>query len=163
MVIINLMGLKKKIPLTKKDINLLVSTFHIITNKKIDLDLPLTINCVLVSKEKIIQLNEKWRKKKQLSAILAFPDYYLKQKKEPVQEEVHLGDLIISPEAIRIKAKENFKVSNLESFRLQFIYSFIHSLAHLYGYTHDSLRKAVEMEKIEKRARTIIIKKLIRS
>lgn len=163
MVIINLIGPKKKIPLTQKDLIFIVTTFHKIADRKIEINLPLTINYCLVNRAKIIQLNEKWRKKSQPSAILAFPDYYLKQKEEPVKEEIHLGDLIIAPEVIRSKAKENFSEDNLKNFRLQFVNSFIHSLAHLYGYTHDTIKNAFKMEEIEQRTQRIVIKKLIRS
>lgn len=163
MVIINLIGSRKKIPFTQKDLTFIVKTFHKIADKKIEIDLPLTIDCCLVSRKKIIQLNEKWRGKSQSATILAFPDYYLKQKGEPVRGEIHLGDLIIAPEVIRSKAKENFGESNLKNFRLQFINSFIHSLAHLYGYTHNSIKNILKMEKVEKQIKEIVIKKLIRS
>lgn len=163
MVIINLIGSRKKIPFTQKDLTFIVKTFHKVANKKVGINLPLTIDCCLVSRKKIIQLNEKWRGKSQPAAILAFPDYYLKQKGEPVRGEIHLGDLIIAPEVIKSKAKENFGESNLKNFRLQFINSFIHSLAHLYGYTHDSIKNILKMDGVEKQTKGVVIKKLIRS
>jgi rRNA maturation RNase YbeY len=163
MITVNFTGSKKKIPLTSRDFVIIVQAFFKIIKKKIDNSFPIVVNCRLVSKAEIIRLNKKWRKKVQPSAILAFPDYYLKQRGEPIREEVHLGDLVIAPEIIRTQAKKNFLSNNVTSFRLQFINSLIHSIAHLYGYTHDSEKKFLQMEAIEKQVQKTVIKKLMRN
>jgi rRNA maturation RNase YbeY len=82
---------------------------------------------------------------------------------EPLKEEIHLGDMMICPKVIKQRTKENFSTFNYQNFRLQFISSFIHSLTHLYGYTHENDNRADKMESEEKRVQNIVIKKLIKS
>ncbi len=163
MTIISFKGSAKKIPLTTHEIQFIVSTAQKLLGGEIPQKLPLVINCLVVSESRVIIINETWRHKKQPSPLIAFPDYYLKLKNEPLEEEIHLGDMVICPTVIAKKTKENFSVFNQQNFRQQFILSFVHSLAHLYGYTHDNERKAKAMERKEKQVADIVIKKLIKS
>jgi probable rRNA maturation factor len=163
MTIISFKGSIEKIPLTIKEIQFIVDTTQKLLGTKLPKNLPLVLNCCLVSEAKITGINTSWRHKKQSSPIIAFPDYYLKLPDEPLQEEIHLGDMIICPKVIRERTKENFPTFNYQNFRLQFIFSFIHSLVHLYGYTHENDNKANKMESMEKRVQNIVIKKLIKS
>lgn len=163
MTIISFRGSIENIPLTIKEIQFIVDTAQKLLGRKLPKNLPLVLNCCVVSETKIIDINTSWRHKKQSSPIIAFPDYYLKLPDEPLKEEIHLGDMIICPKVIKQRTKENFSTFNYQNFRLQFISSFIHSLVHLYGYTHENDDRTNKMESKEKKVQNIVIKKLIKS
>ncbi|HPS28210.1 MAG TPA: rRNA maturation RNase YbeY [Candidatus Paceibacterota bacterium] len=162
MTIISFAGRGSKIPLTSQELQFIVDTAQKLLGDKLPKNLPLVLNCKVVSEKKIIAINETWRHKKQPSPIIAFPDYYLKVKDEPVEEEVHLGDMFICLDVLTQRTRENFAVFNQQNFRQQFIRSFIHSLLHLYGYTHEEDKKAELMERKEQQVADIVIKKLIK-
>jgi rRNA maturation RNase YbeY len=163
MTIISFKGSTKNIPLTIKEIQFIVDTAQKLLGRKLPRNLPLVLNCCVVSEAKVTGINTSWRHKKQSSPIIAFPDYYLSLPAEPLKEEIHLGDMMICPKVIKQRTKENFSTFNYQNFRLQFISSFIHSLTHLYGYTHENDNRADKMESEEKRVQNIVIKKLIKS
>lgn len=162
MIIISFVGRNDRVPLTSQELQFIVGVTQKLLGEKLPKKLPLTLNCKIVNKKQILVINKDWRHKKQLSPIIAFPDYCLRLKNEPIEEEIHLGDMFICPEVLVQKTRENFVVFNNQNFRQQFIHSFIHSLLHLYGYTHDEDKNAKLMEKKEQQVRSIVIKKLIK-
>lgn len=79
----------------------------------------ITIELLLVERNKIREINEKFRKVKQETDVLSFP-----QKAVENSPEKNIGSVIISPEV----AKEtNQRCSDL----------FVHGLLHLLGYDHE--------------------------
>ena len=162
MIIISFTGRSNKIPLTSQELQLVIDTTQKLLGTRLPKNLPLVLNCKSVSEKEIITINETWRHKKQPSPIIAFPDYYLKLANEPIEEEIHLGDMFICPQVLIQRTRENFAVFNKQNFRQQFICSFVHSLLHLYGYTHENDKKADLMERKERQVTDIVIKKLIK-
>jgi len=162
MIVISFTGRKSKIPLTSRELQLIITTTQRLLGIKLPKALPLVLNCKIVNEKKMVVMNETWRHQKQASPIIAFPDYYLKLAGEPVKEEIHLGDMLICPQVLKQKTKDNFSVNNKQNFRQQFIRSFTHSLLHLYGYTHDKDKQAKAMEKKEQQVSDIVIEKLIK-
>jgi probable rRNA maturation factor len=79
-----------------------------------------TIEVLLVEKEKMREINKKFRKVNQATDVLSFPQKTI--KKSP---EKNIGSIIISPE---VAEETKQKCSDL----------FIHGLLHLLGYDHET-------------------------
>jgi len=78
-----------------------------------------TIEVLLVEKDKIREINEKFRKINKKTDVLSFP-----QKTIENSPEKNIGSIIISPE---VAEETNQKCSDL----------FVHGLLHLLGYDHE--------------------------
>lgn len=77
----------------------------------------------------IRQLNKQYRNKDEPTDVLSFP---LSQA-FPKQQQVNLGDIVISLETIVIRNNQDRDKSRAEMYLL-----FVHGLLHLLGYTHDT-------------------------
>jgi len=100
MIIISFVGRNDRVPLTSQELQFIVGVTQKLLGEKLPKKLPLTLNCKIVNKKQILVINKDWRHKKQLSPIIAFPDYCLRLKNEPIEEEIHLGDMFICPEVL---------------------------------------------------------------
>ena len=102
--------------ITKDDANILAN--KVFKNLQCNTE-NITIELLLVEKNKIREINEKFRKVKQETDVLSFP-----QKTVENSPEKNIGSVIISPEV----AKEtNQRCGDL----------FVHGLLHLLGYDHE--------------------------
>ncbi|MDD2677836.1 MAG: rRNA maturation RNase YbeY [Candidatus Paceibacterota bacterium] len=103
----------------------------------------ISLALVFVDSFAIKKLNSYWRKKDYPPTVLSFP---LKEKKKEELDGVKiLGDIFLCPSEIEKQAKE--RNLNLRDFYLMLL---VHSLLHLYGFTHETERKQRQMEKLEK-------------
>lgn len=83
---------------------------------------------VLVSSSEIKKLNYYWRGKNKATTVLAFSE----------------GDIFLCPEEIKKQALKR-KISQKKFYQLLLV----HSILHLFGYTHDSPKDAKKMENLE--------------
>ena len=88
--------------------------------------------------EKVLKLNNCFRKRKKATNVLSFPSHHIFNKK------LFLGDIIFSIETIQKEAnRDNKKVSD------HLIHLFIHAVLHLLGYDHETEEQAKKMEDLE--------------
>ena len=88
--------------------------------------------------EKIIELNNSYRKINTATNVLSFPS------QSNTKNKLFLGDIIFSIDTIRREAKRDNK-----SINNHLIHLFIHGVLHLLGYDHDTEQKAERMENLE--------------
>lgn len=93
----------------------------------------IALSLIFVDSESIRRLNNYWRGKNKETTVLSFS----------FDEEV-LGDIFLCPEEIKKQVKR-FNLS-LDSFYQKLV---VHSLLHLYGYTHDKKKDRLKMEYLE--------------
>ena len=60
------------------------------------------------------------------------------------EQEIHLGEIIISMERILCESKVNNVL-----FKDHFIHIFLHAILHILGYDHEIYSERIKMEKIE--------------
>ena len=108
-------------------------------NRKISLTLLLSNN------ENIKKLNKKFRNKNKATDVLSFPSYSKKDLKNLIKKEkkIYLGDIILNLNKIKNK-------NNINKFKDEFNYLWIHGLVHLFGYKHKLNKDFKKMRKIEK-------------
>ena len=88
--------------------------------------------------EKVMELNNCFRKKKSATNVLSFPS------NNKFNNTLFLGDIIFSIETILKEAKrDNKTVEN------HLIHLFVHAVLHLLGYEHDTEEQAKKMENLE--------------
>ncbi len=88
--------------------------------------------------EKVMELNNYFRKKNIATNVLSFPSNHKFNK------NLFLGDIIFSIETIQREAnRDNKSVSD------HLIHLFIHAVLHLLGYDHETEEKAKKMEDLE--------------
>lgn len=109
------------------------------------------ITIKLVTKQEIIELNKKYKKKKTPTNVLTFPlkINYIDNYNHPLY--YYLGDIIICSKIINNEAylyKKNIKE--------RWAHIFIHSTLHLLGYQHNSTTARNIMESIEKKNMNIL-------
>lgn len=92
------------------------------------------ISVVLTNDAKIRTLNREYRGKDKPTNVLSFPQ----------DDEVMLGDIVVSFETIKQEAESQGK-----SFQNHFQHMVVHSLLHLLGYDHMENNEAKEMETLE--------------
>ena len=88
--------------------------------------------------EKVMELNNYFRKKKLATNVLSFPSNY------KFNNTLFLGDIIFSIETICKEAKRDRK-----SIKNHLIHLFIHGVLHLLGYDHETEEEAKKMENLE--------------
>ena len=88
--------------------------------------------------EKVIQLNNYFRKKRIATNVLSFPSNHIFNKK------LFLGDIIFSIETIQREAIRDDK-----SMVDHLVHLFIHAVLHLLGYNHETEEEAKKMEDLE--------------
>ncbi|MCH7828861.1 rRNA maturation RNase YbeY [Patescibacteria group bacterium] len=93
------------------------------------------LSAVLVSPQKMRELNKVWRGKDKATNVLAFPG-----GKEA------LGEVVLCPSAIRKDALE-YKIS----FQRAVSWMFVHGLLHLLGYDHKTSNDEKKMTQKEQR------------
>lgn len=91
------------------------------------------LSLIFVDSQSIRRLNNYWRGKNKETTVLSFS----------FGEEM-LGDVFLCPEEIKKQVKK-FNLS-LNSFYQELV---VHSLLHLYGYTHDKKKDRLKMEYLE--------------
>ena len=94
----------------------------------------IVLSLIFVDSQNIRRLNNYWRGKDKETTVLSFP----------FEEEI-LGDIFLCPKEIKRQVKR-FNMS-LNSFYQKLV---VHSLLHLYGYTHDKKSDRLKMERLEK-------------
>ena len=101
------------------------------------------ISLLITNDETIHQLNKEYRQKDKPTDVLSFP----------MEDEVMLGDIVISLDTAKNQAQE--REIGLER---EIVFLFIHGLLHLLGYDHET---SVEDEKEMFALQEEILKKLI--
>ena len=87
-----------------------------------------SLSLVLVSSSVMKQKNHYWRKKNKTTTVLTFSE----------------GDIFLCPEEIKKQALKR-KISLKKFYQLLLV----HSILHLFGYTHDNSKDAKKMETLE--------------
>jgi probable rRNA maturation factor len=93
----------------------------------------IALSLIFVDSQSIRRLNNYWRGKNKETTVLSFSF-----------DEEMLGDIFLCPEEIKKQVKR-FNLS-LDSFYQKLV---VHSLLHLYGYTHDKKKDRLKMERLE--------------
>ena len=106
-----------------------------------------SLNIILLGEERMRKLNAKFRRKKQVTDVLAFPKDQ-KKKIIPVpeieEEKRSLGEIVLCPQ----KIKKNAQKLN-SPFKKELANCLIHGILHLLNYNHKSLKQRKEMRKKE--------------
>jgi len=112
----------------------------------------IALSLIFVNSQNIRRLNNYWRGKNKATTVLSFPvDEILFT--ELGEKEKILGDIFLCPEEIKKQVKE-FNIS-LSSFYQKLV---VHSILHLYGYTHDEKKDGMKMERLENKILQVINK-----
>ena len=139
--------IESKITLSSWD-KILINDFHEKLNmildeiyKRTDLisnEFKTSISISFSEDEKVMQLNNCFRKKNIATNVLSFPSNHTFNKK------LFLGDIIFSIETIQREAnRDNKSVTD------HLIHLFIHAVLHLLGYNHETEEEAKKMEDLE--------------
>lgn len=136
---------KEKVPSKKFFEDLVSKTLKILKEKD-----KVSLSLVFIEAITSQQLNNYWRYKNSVASVLTFP-LQDNLSKQLFNKEKILGDIFLCPEKIKEQAKE-FKIS-LTSFYKKIT---IHSLLHLYGYSHSQEKEAQKMEKLENKILTLL-------
>lgn len=135
-LIYNLSG--RRIP-SRKFLNDLIQEVLIFLKEKNKIHLAL----VFIDPNASRKLNKHWRNKNTATTVLSFP---LKENLplKLLEKEKALGDIFLCPQEIEDQAKKA-KIPVL------FFYKklIVHSLLHLYGYSHNQKKEAQKMEILE--------------
>jgi probable rRNA maturation factor len=100
------------------------------------------LSILLVNDKKMEELNSKYRGIKKSTDVLSFP---VEEEKNHNFHPVVLGDIVISIPAVLRQARER-RVTLYDELNT----ILIHSILHLYGYTHYTETKAEKMRRKEK-------------
>jgi len=130
---------KRRIPSRKFFLRITRKTLKLLKEKK-----KVTVAFILISPQESRYLNQYWRKKNKVALVLSFP---LKDSSFPSPSPRQLlGDIFLCPEIIKREAP-HFHLS-LHDFYQRLI---VHSLLHLYGYTHQGEEDTNRMERLERK------------
>ena len=105
----------------------------------------LNFSILLTNDSEIKEINLKYRNLNMPTNVLSFKSMinkinYFKNS----EQEIHLGEIIISMERIFCESK----INNV-SFKDHFIHIFLHAILHILGYDHEIDSERKKMEKIE--------------
>ena len=105
----------------------------------------LNFSILLTNDAEIKEINHKYRNLNKPTNVLSFKSMineinYFKN----TEQEIHLGEIIISMERIFCESKINNVL-----FKDHFIHIFLHAILHILGYNHETDSERVKMEKIE--------------
>lgn len=100
----------------------------------------IALSLIFVDSQSIRRLNNYWRGKNKETTVLSFSF-----------DEEMLGDIFLCPEEIKKQVKK-FNLS-LDSFYQKLV---VHSLLHLYEYTHDKKKDRLKMEHLENKILQVI-------
>lgn len=121
--------------------------FRSITEKLMEYEGIITtieVSLTFVDNEQIRVLNAQHRGKDSATDVLSFPQYQALKDEEEVDEELYLGDVVISLE----KAMEQAEAFG-HSVGRELCYLYAHSILHLLGYDHETDEEKEEMRKLE--------------
>ena len=105
----------------------------------------LNLSILLTNDAEIKEINFKYRNLNKPTNVLSFrskinENNYFKN----TENEIHLGEIIISMEKIFSESKKN-KIM----FKDHFIHIFLHAMLHILGYDHETRNERKKMENIE--------------
>ncbi|MDD3098221.1 MAG: rRNA maturation RNase YbeY [Candidatus Pacebacteria bacterium] len=129
---------KKEIPSQRFFQKLVEKSLVVLGEKK-----KVNLSLIFIDAQDSKRLNNYWRNKNIVASVLSFPFHQSFPVKIKEKEKV-LGDIFLCPEKIENQARE-FKIL-LPSFYTKIV---IHSLLHLYGYTHEKEKDSKKMERLE--------------
>ena len=90
------------------------------------------------------KLNQKFRNINKSTDVLSFPFFSSDELKLRKSKKIYLGDIAISYEIIRNRAKNS-------NFLLEFDKVWVHGILHLIGHNHIKNKDYLTMSKIEKK------------
>lgn len=127
------------------------SDLPIILNKTLDLlnkEKNVSVNVVLIDDENMKKFNKDFRDLDKTTDVLSFVDG------ETMDEQIHLGDILVSFEAARRQAKEYE-----HSLKREFCFLVTHGFLHLLGYDHETPEDEKEMFTLQKEILNGIVEK----
>lgn len=110
----------------------------------------LYFDAVLCDDEKIHQINRDYRDKDSPTDVITFAIFADSPKEERFifDNEINLGEILISLDRTLIQAKENSH--NQQSFKQELYFLLAHGILHLLGYDHTTEETLQEMWDIQK-------------
>lgn len=130
---------KQKIPPRKFFLQVAKKTLKTLKEKR-----KVTVAFISISSRESQYLNQYWRKKSEAALVLSFP---LKKSSFPSPSSRRLlGDVFFCPEMIKKRAPY-FQLSPRDFYQRLIV----HSLLHLYGYTHQGKEDTKKMERLERK------------
>ena len=112
---------------------------HFLKKKK------LNFSILLTNDAQIKEINFKYRNLSKPTNVLSFQSMIDKNNYfKNTEQEIHLGEIIISMERIVSESKINNVL-----FKDHFIHIFLHAILHILGYDHEIYSERIKMEKIE--------------
>lgn len=102
------------------------------------------VSLLFVDNERIREINREQRDKDTATDVLSFPQYESIKDADELDEELFLGDIVISVERA-IEQAEEFG----HSLERELCYLTVHSMFHLFGYDHDNDENTKEMRQME--------------
>ena len=105
----------------------------------------LNFSILLTNDAEIKEINSKYRNLNKPTNVLSFQCMINKNNYfKNTEQEIHLGEIIISMERIFSESKINNVL-----FKDHFIHIFLHGILHILGYNHEIDSERIKMEKIE--------------
>ena len=105
----------------------------------------LNFSILFTNDAEIKEINHKYRNLNKPTNVLSFQSMINKNNYFKIAEqEIHLGEIIISMERIVSESKINNVL-----FKDHFIHIFLHAILHILGYDHERNSERIKMEKIE--------------
>ncbi|MGB3366735.1 MAG: rRNA maturation RNase YbeY [Acidaminobacteraceae bacterium] len=102
------------------------------------------VSLLFVDNDRIQDINKDQRSKDTPTDVLSFPQYESIKDAEELDEELFLGDIVISVEKAIEQASEFG-----HSVERELCYLTVHSMFHLFGYDHDTRENTSEMRAME--------------
>jgi probable rRNA maturation factor len=102
------------------------------------------ISLTFVDNDRIRAINSEFRNMDKATDVLSFPQYESLKDEDEVDEEMALGDIVISMERAYEQAMEYG-----HSFERELCFLFTHSMFHLMGYDHETMEDTKEMRQME--------------
>ena len=109
------------------------------------------ISLTLCRDEEIHQLNKQWRSVDAPTDVLSFPLLESEEVEADPDEEILLGDIVISLERAAAQAQDFG-----HSVERELLYLFVHGVLHLLGYDHLEESEQVEMRAVEESLLTAV-------
>ena len=105
----------------------------------------LNFSILLTNDAEIKEINSKYRNLNKPTNVLSFQSMIDKSNYfKNMEQEIHLGEIIISMERIFCESKMNNIL-----FKDHFIHIFLHAILHILGFDHEIDSERIKMEKIE--------------
>ena len=104
----------------------------------------LNFSILLTNDSEIKEINYKYRNLNKPTNVLSFQSMINNNYFKNTEEEIHLGEIIISMERIF-----NESMTNNILFKDHFLHIFLHAILHILGYDHEKDSERKKMENIE--------------